>query len=511
MHTPRSLALAALLVLAAACDQQTSEPITASAPQDAAPLMSAAPGRGIAGSYLVILEKGTEPRSVAASVGANPRFTWTAALHGFAAQLNPGQVRALQHHPRVRYIEEDQQFELAGSQSSPPWGLDRIDQRARPVNSTFNYESDGAGVRAYVIDTGILTSHTDFGGRASVGADFVFDGQNGIDCHGHGTHVAGTIGGTTHGVAKGVSLVAVRVAGCSTGPSASQIVSAMNWVTANRVLPAVVNASVSGGTSMSVDTATNAMISAGVTVVVAAGNSNLDACQATPARVPAAITVGATSSNDARAVWNSIQASNYGTCLDLFAPGTSIVSDSIGSNTDTGVMSGTSMASPHVAGVAARYLQYYPTATPATVASHITGIASTGYVSNAGTGSPNKLLYAAIPLPAPSVSVTYPSNVPTISWGSLLNAQYYSVDFVALDIYEDVASNIYNVSENREWLGYAYGTSLTDSGRSYTGSASCIWSTGMYTTSSSEYYYDITVFYPDGSQTTRVQAAVGAC
>ncbi|HEY0017586.1 MAG TPA: S8 family serine peptidase [Longimicrobium sp.] len=449
---------------------------------------------------------------MAASVGANPRFAWTAALHGFAAELNQGQVRALQHHPKVRYIEEDQQFQLDGTQYSAPWGLDRIDQRARPVNGTFTYESDGAGVRAYVIDSGILTSHTDFGGRASVGADFVNDGQNGIDCHGHGTHVAGTIGGATYGVAKGVSLVAVRVASCSGGLSASQIVSAMNWVTANRVLPAVVNASLSAGTSATVDTATNAMISAGVSVVVSAGNDGINACNITPARVPAAITVGATSSNDARAVWNSFQSSNFGSCLDLFAPGTGIVSDSIGSTTDTGVMSGTSMASPHVAGAAARYLQYYPTATPATVASHITGIASTGYVSNAGTGSPNRLLFAAIPLPYPVVSVSYPSNVPTISWGSLANAQYYSVDFVALDIYEDVASNIYTVSQSGDWLGYAYGTSITDSGgRTFTGSASCIWSSGMYTTSSSEYYYDITAVYPDGSQTTRVQAEVGAC
>ncbi|MFL5381997.1 MAG: S8 family serine peptidase [Longimicrobiaceae bacterium] len=512
MQRVKACTLAALLVFAAACDRQPTEPSTpAPAERTPAPLFSAASGRAIPGSYIVVLQDGSQPGAVAAGVGATPRFVWTKVLNGFAADLNQGQINALQHHPAVKYIEQDQEGTLHTTQYSATWGLDRIDQRSRPTNGTYMYEADGAGVRVYVIDSGILTSHSDFGGRASVGADFVGDGRNGIDCLGHGTHVAGTVGGATWGVAKAVSLVAVRIADCAGNLTSAKMISGMNWVATNRITPAVANASFGTGATQAVDDAMTAMINAGVTAVVSAGNNNGNACNLSPARVPAALTVGATSSNDARAVWSSLQASNYGTCLDLFAPGTNIVSAGIASSTATATMSGTSMASPHVAGVAAQYLQYHPTASNATVASAIIGYASTGMVSNAGTGSPNRLLYSQIPLPSPNVTVTYPGGVPTLSWGALINAQSYTVNYVVLHVYDDAADNIHQEWEDTQWLGNTSATTLTDTGRTYTGNSFCMLSQGMYTQEYEEHFYDVIVNYAGSTYTTRVQAAVAQC
>nr|5WSL_A Chain A, keratinase [Meiothermus taiwanensis WR-220]5WSL_B Chain B, keratinase [Meiothermus taiwanensis WR-220]5WSL_C Chain C, keratinase [Meiothermus taiwanensis WR-220] len=275
------------------------------------------------------------------------------------------------------------------TQTGATWGLDRIDQRTLPLSGTFTYSNTGSGVNAYIIDTGIRVSHSEFGGRATAVFDAIGDGQNGNDCNGHGTHVAGTVGGTVYGVAKSVRLYAVRVLNCSGSGSNSGVIAGVDWVRQNARRPAVANMSLGGGASSALDTAVNNAINAGITFALAAGNSNRDACQFSPARVTAGITVGATTSTDARASY-----SNYGSCLDLFAPGSSITSAWISSDTSTNTISGTSMATPHVAGVAALYLQSNPSASPATVRNAIVGNATSGVVSNAGRRSPNLLLYS---------------------------------------------------------------------------------------------------------------------
>jgi aqualysin 1 len=314
---------------------------------------------------------------------------WNRALNGFAAEMTEDEALAMSEDERVRFIEEDQIYTADTTQTGATWGLDRIDQRNRPLSGTYTYNWTGSGVRAYVIDTGIRTSHTQFGGRAAVSADFVGDGRNGQDCNGHGTHVAGTIGGSTYGVAKSVSLRAVRVLNCSGSGSTSGVISGVNWVASNRVLPAVANMSLGGGASSALDTAVNNAINAGVTFAVAAGNSNANACSFSPSRVAAAITVGSTTSTDARSSF-----SNFGTCVDIFAPGSSITSAWSTSDTATNTISGTSMASPHVAGVAALYLQGHTTASNATVRNAIVNGSTANVVTNPGSGSPNRLLFS---------------------------------------------------------------------------------------------------------------------
>ncbi|HEX7313923.1 MAG TPA: S8 family peptidase [Pyrinomonadaceae bacterium] len=311
------------------------------------------------------------------------------AINGYAAEMTEDEALALSEDPRVQFVEEDQVYTASATQSPATWGLDRIDQRNRPLSGSYTYNWTGSGVRAYVIDTGIRTAHTQFGGRATVGADFVGDGRNGQDCNGHGTHVAGTIGGSTYGVAKSVSLRAVRVLNCSGSGTTSGVIAGVNWVAANRQLPAVANMSLGGGASSALDTAVNNAINAGVTFAVAAGNENQNACNVSPARTAAAITVGSTTSTDARSSF-----SNWGTCVDIFAPGSSITSAWATSNTATATISGTSMASPHVAGVAALYLQGHTTASNATVRNAIVNGATTNVLTGIGTGSPNRLLYS---------------------------------------------------------------------------------------------------------------------
>jgi subtilisin family serine protease len=326
--------------------------------------------------------------AVAAYPDVKVRHRYDAAINGFAAEMTEDEALTLSEDPRVRFVEEDQIYTADATQTGATWGLDRIDQRNRPLNGTYIYNYTGSGVRAYIIDTGIRTTHTQFGGRAAVSADFVGDGRNGQDCNGHGTHVAGTVGGSTYGVAKSVSLRAVRVLNCSGSGSTSGVISGVNWVAANRILPAVANMSLGGGASSALDTAVNNAINAGVTFAVAAGNSNANACSFSPARTAAAITVGATTSTDARASY-----SNFGTCVDIFAPGSSITSAWSTSNTATNTISGTSMASPHVAGAAALYLQANPGASNATVRNALVNNATTNVITGAGTGSPNRLLY----------------------------------------------------------------------------------------------------------------------
>lgn len=309
------------------------------------------------------------------------------ALNGFAVEMTAEDADRLSQDFRVRFVEEDGVVTADATQSNPPWGLDRIDQRNRPLNAIYTFNRTGSGVRAYVIDTGIRTAHTQFGGRASNTFDAF--GGSGQDCNGHGTHVAGTIGGSTFGVAKSVLLRGVRVLNCSGSGSNSGVIAGVDWVRLNHIAPAVANMSLGGGASSALDTAVNNLSNAGVAIAVAAGNSNVNACNSSPARAANAITVGSTTQTDARSSF-----SNFGSCLDLFAPGSGILSAWATSNTATATLSGTSMASPHVAGVAALFKQANPSASAATIRNAIVNNATTNVVTNAGTGSPNRLLYS---------------------------------------------------------------------------------------------------------------------
>jgi subtilisin family serine protease len=301
--------------------------------------------------------------------------------------MSPEDAERLSEDFRVKFVEEDGLITTDATQSNPPWGLDRIDQRNRPLNAIYTFNFTGAGVFAYVIDTGIRTAHTQFGGRAAN----VFDafGGNGQDCNGHGTHVSGTIGGSTYGVAKSVNLRGVRVLDCNGSGSTSGVIAGVDFVRTNHSNPAVANMSLGGGASSALDTAVNNLSNSGVAIAVAAGNSNANACNSSPARAANAITVGSTTTTDARSSF-----SNFGTCLDIFAPGSGILSAWATSNTATATLSGTSMASPHVAGVAALYKQVNPSASSTTVRNAIVNGATTNVVTNAGTGSPNRLLYS---------------------------------------------------------------------------------------------------------------------
>lgn len=378
----------------AACADQGSGPESEVRPE-AAPVFSAQ-GNVVEGSYIVVLNDDANPRSVAAVAGVNPRFVYTAALTGFAAELNAGQLNALRHNPNVAYIEQDGVASTNTTQTGATWGLDRVDQRALPLSTTYTYTNTGAGVRAYIIDTGINTSLADFGGRASSGYDAV-DGGAADDCNGHGTHVAGTVGGTKWGVAKGATLVAVRVLDCGGSGSWSGVIAGMDWVAANHVKPAVANMSLGGGASTAVDDAARRLIASGVATAIAAGNGNQgglgqDACKYSPARVAEAITVGATDNTDTKPRF-----SNYGPCVDIFAPGVNIKSD--WHNTAYGAdytrtISGTSMAAPHVAGVAALYLESNASATTAAVANAIYANATRSVVKNSSTTN-NHLLFTS--------------------------------------------------------------------------------------------------------------------
>jgi subtilisin family serine protease len=363
---------------------------------------AAAPG-AIAGSYIVVLKADAvgfagsaaartaipaRASTLTGRYGGTVDTVYSAALTGFSARMSAAQAGRLAADPAVAWVEQDRMVSLDATQNNATWGLDRIDQRNRPLSGTFTYpNSAGSGVTAYIIDTGILTSHSQFGGRASLGPTYA-GGGNATDCNGHGTHVAGTVGGSVHGVAKSVRLVAVKVLSCSGSGSISGVISGVNWVTQNAVRPAVANMSLGGGASSSLDNAVTNSINSRITYAVAAGNSSANACNSSPARTPAAITVGSSTSGDARSSF-----SNFGTCVDLFAPGSSITSAWIGSNSATRTISGTSMASPHVAGAAALYLSANPSATASTVRNSLVNNATTNVLTNVGSGSPNRLLF----------------------------------------------------------------------------------------------------------------------
>jgi aqualysin 1 len=359
------------------------------------------PGKNIPNNFIVVLDQdpigpgadfaraaADADQVILATQTGRVKHVYGHALNGFSAEMTEDEAIALADDPRVLCVEEDQEMEIVTTQTNATWGLDRIDQVALPLNATYTYTSTGSGVNAYIIDTGIRITHTQFGGRAVVGFDAVGDGRNGIDCNGHGTHVSGTVGGSTYGVAKAVRLFAVRVLNCSGSGTTSGVIAGVDWVTGNHVSPAVANMSLGGGVSTALDSAVSNSIASGVTYAIAAGNSNTNASNSSPARVGAAITVGSSTRTDARSSF-----SNFGSVVDIFAPGSSITSAWSTSNTATNTISGTSMATPHVAGVAARFLQNNRTASPATVRNAIVNAASLNRLSGIPSGTANRLLF----------------------------------------------------------------------------------------------------------------------
>jgi subtilisin family serine protease len=377
-------------------------------------------GEAIDGQYIVVMKDqatgagADQAKTRVRNRGGKVQREYSRALKGFSAKLSDQALAEVRSDPAVDYVEPDRVITLDATQSNATWGLDRIDQRNLPLSTTYSYDTTAPNVTAYIIDTGIRFSHQQFGGRAVSGYDAV-DGGSADDCNGHGTHVAGTVGGSTYGVAKGVRLVAVRVLDCSGSGTTSGVVAGIDWVTADHTSgPAVANMSLGGGVSTTLDNAVSRSIGDGVTYAVAAGNDSANACNGSPSRVAAAITVGSTTSTDARSSF-----SNFGSCVDVFAPGSSITSSWYTSDTATNTISGTSMATPHVVGAAALYLAGAPSASPATVASAIASSATPNVVGNAGSGSPNKLLFTnptgtGTPTPTPTTTPT-PTCGPTFT------------------------------------------------------------------------------------------------
>ncbi|MBA2742567.1 MAG: S8 family peptidase [Actinobacteria bacterium] len=361
---------------------------------------SAAPEQG-ATQFIVVLDDSVGAASAIATqharrFGVDVTHVYENALKGYAGRLPAGVLGAVLGDARVTSVEVDAPVEAFTTQTNATWGLDRIDQRALPLSSTFTYQNTGAGVKAYIIDTGIRASHNEFGGRVVDGRDTVDGSLPAADCNGHGTHVAGTVGGSTYGVAKGVTLVAVRVLSCSGSGSTSGVIAGVDWVTADHAAgqPAVANMSLGGGASSALDTAVRNSIADGVSYAIAAGNGNIfgqavNACTVSPARVGEAMTVSATMNTDRKASW-----ANYGNCVDWFAPGVGITSAWYTSSTATNTISGTSMATPHTAGVAALYLQGNPGASPATVRSALFAATTKNIVTGARSAN-NDLLFTS--------------------------------------------------------------------------------------------------------------------
>jgi len=384
----RNLALVLTAFAVAACSD-TSQPIDPSAAPNVSYSAAEDNADVIPGRFIITVRDGVNASAVAAEHGARPDFVYSRVLNGFAGPVSEAARSGLMRDARVLRIEPDGIARAVATQS---WGLDRVDQRNLPLDGSYTPNGTGAGVTAYIIDTGINYGHTDLGGRASFGYDAL--GGNGTDCNGHGTHVSGTVGGATYGIAKGVTLKAVRVLDCGGSGSWSGVIAGMDWVTGDHTSgPAVANMSLGGGANSSVDAALDRMIADGVATAVAAGNGNQggraqDACKYSPARVATAMTIGATNSSDVKASW-----SNYGPCVDWFAPGVGIKSAWIGSSTASNTISGTSMATPHTAGVAALYLQSNPTANAQTVRDALYALTTKGKVSNSNTAN-NHLLYS---------------------------------------------------------------------------------------------------------------------
>jgi len=358
--------------------------------------------RPISNRYIVVLDDAVEnlikdnqqrASELTADHSGLIHDVYSTAVSGYSVEMSEKEAIQLSDDPRVKYVEEDSVVELQSTESNATWGISRIDQRTfiAPMDSNYNYNTTGAGVSVYVLDTGVLVSHPDFGGRAVDAFDVYHDGGDMTRCNGHGTHVAGTIASTTYGVAKSARIYSVKVYPCDTSKtgSMSDILSGIDWVTRNAVHPAVANMSISGAVSQTLDDAVKNSSATGITYVISAGNYNDDACKYSPSRLPEAITVGSTDERDYR---SSI--SNYGACVDLFAPGELITSLSNHTDSPTFVMSGTSTSAPHVAGVAALYLESMPVASPQQVRDAIVSNATSGAVFDSGTRSPNLFLYS---------------------------------------------------------------------------------------------------------------------
>jgi subtilisin family serine protease len=388
----RALMALALGTAASACVDET--PLGISTYPRAIQAEVAAPSSpAIPDEYIVLLKSGGPEvsgvaKQLVTEAKGDLRYVYTDVLRGFSARIPGRAVEGLRHNPIVESVSPNGVVRIDESQDSPPsWGLDRIDQAALPLSGSYSYGASGSGVNAYIIDTGIRATHQEIAGRVFPGFSAISDSVGTDDCNGHGTHVAGTVGGKTVGVAKAVSLIAVRVLACSGGGSEDGVLAGLDWVARNRVRPAVANMSLSGGLSSILNQAIANLVATGVTVAVAAGNNAVDACFFSPASAPSALTVGATDRYDTQATY-----SNYGACLDLYAPGSGITSSWGGGDTTYRSLNGTSMAAPHVAGAAALYLQLNPVAAPSDVAQALTANATRRAVGSIGRESPNLLL-----------------------------------------------------------------------------------------------------------------------
>ncbi|MGW9372703.1 S8 family peptidase [Streptomyces xanthophaeus] len=389
-----------LLARAAAAALLTVTPIAAGSASAAAPEPTPAPliasTNAVPGRYIVTLEKGVDPAKLAASLKVKPTFSYSKALNGFAVPLTPLQLTIVRNALGVKSVEEDSKVSapalaqddgagtLAGPSSS--WGLDRIDQKELPLDNNFTVEGNGAGVTAYILDTGIEYGHDEFGSRATFGFDAIADGRNGADCNGHGTHVAGTVAGRTYGVAGKANLVSVRVLGCDGTGTYSGMIAGLDWVAKNAVQPAVLNGSLGGDRSQALNDAATALSDAGVLPVLAAGNDAKDACFVSPASADRVFTVAASNRYD-----EETDFSNWGSCVELYAPGQEIVSAKLGGGSVS--LNGTSMASPHAAGAAVLYKQAHPKAEPGEIADYLESESTKDVLSKVSKSSPNALLF----------------------------------------------------------------------------------------------------------------------
>lgn len=395
-HTIKRRIAAAIATTAAATALFAS---TTALPAQAAPalgtVLNADSTHAVPGSYIVTLKQDAgfkataqRGRSLISEYGGTVERTFTSALNGYSATLTATEARRLAADPEIASVEQDQVVHALGTQTNAPWGLDRIDQTNLPLSGTYTYpDSGGSAATVYVLDTGVRITHQEFGGRASYGYDFVDNDTTAQDGYGHGTFVATNVAGSTYGVAKQAKIVAVRVLGNDGSGTTAGVIAGVDWITSHHVANSIANVSLGGGASTSLDTAVNNSIASGVTYSIAAGNSNANAANYSPARVANAITVGATTSADARASY-----SNYGSVVDIFAPGSSITAGWNSSDTATYTGSGTSFAAPHVSGAAALYLTAHPGATPAAVGAALVDGATNNVLTGVGTGSPNKLL-----------------------------------------------------------------------------------------------------------------------
>jgi subtilisin family serine protease len=430
------------------------------------------PAKRVADQYIVVLRSDTNPDFEATRLSRDYSgdtsfgYIYRSALKGFSVRMSEAQAIKLAADSSVAFVEEDSELSLAATQANAPWGLDRIDQRDRPLNGTYNYFATGTGVKAYIIDSGIRATHNEYSGRVISGFTAINDGRGTDDCLGHGSHVAGIVGGSTYGVAKNVSLVAVRVFDCAGSGTTSAIVAGIDWVTSDHQpgQSAVANLSLSGGATPALDTAVDNSINDGVTYSVAAGNANTDACGQSPGRVANAITVGSTDTDDSRA-----PTSNFGPCVDVFAPGVNITSAWNSSDSATSVVSGTSMATAHTTGVAALFLEMNPGASPASVGAAIRNSATTNHVTNAGTGSPNLLLYSllagAAPTPTPTSGYTLTASPNTINPGQPITVTWtapnvdHTNDWIAL----------YTVGNpDTSWISWQYTGGLSSGSVTFT-------------------------------------------